>query len=168
MANDHIIIGRLGAPYGIKGWIKVHSFSHPISNILDYEPWYIQDQGQWQPLSVIEKRSHHKGIIALIKHCDDRDKTVTYKNRDIAIFRDQLPALKADEFYWSDLEGLQVETIDGMVLGTVENLFATGANDVMVVKNKDEEHLIPYVKNHVVKSVDIRHKKIIVDWDINY
>lgn len=160
-----IIVGRFGAPYGVKGWIKVHSFTVPISNLIDYQPWHIADQkGAWQSLSLTNVRTYNKGIVAKIEQCDDRDAAIIYRNCDIAIPRDQLPAADENEFYWTDLEGLTVKTLDGTTLGSIKQLFATGANDVMVVKG-EKEHLIPFVLERFVIAVDQENNVITVDWD---
>lgn len=81
--------------------------------------------------------------------------------------RDQLPALSAGEYYWTDLQGLRVLTVDGVELGTVDHLFATGANDVLVVKG-ERQRLIPFVKNQVVREIELEQGLVRVDWDADF
>ena len=171
MASDKsdklITVGRLGASYGVMGWIKVHSFTDPIDNILTYQPWLVKRQGQWQPLELTGSRKHNKGIIVAIDGCNNKEDTALYRNLEIAVKREQLPALEAGEFYWTDLHDLKVYTTDGDELGKVDSILATGANDVLVVKGK-QEYLIPYLRNEVIKDIDLGNSKIVVDWDVNF
>ncbi len=167
-ADERLItIGRFGAPYGIKGWIKVHSFTDPVDNILAYQPWLAKMGKKWQIIELTESRKHNKGIVVAVAGCDNRDTVALYRNVTIAIKRTQLPALNSNEYYWTDLEGLTVYTFNGEELGKVDYIFATGANDVLVVKGK-QEYLIPYLKDDVIKSIDLANAKIIVDWDANF
>ncbi|HDN69444.1 MAG TPA: 16S rRNA processing protein RimM, partial [Gammaproteobacteria bacterium] len=101
------------------------------------------------------------------KDCHDRDAAAALTGTDIGIYRSQLPPVDADEYYWSDLMGMQVITKDDQVLGVVDHLLETGANDVIVVKG-EQEHLVPYIKGQVVKSVDLEARIIRVEWDPDY
>ena len=144
--------------------MKVHSFTAPVDNILQYQPWYIKQNNDWQPLSLSGQRKHHKGVIAAIEGCTDREQTLQYRNVEIAVKRDEFPQLDSNEYYWTDLQGLQVNTVNGDNLGVIDHIFATGANDVLVVKG-DKEHLIPYQLEHVIKNIDLDHNTMLVDWD---
>ena len=108
------------------------------------------------------------GVVALVKGCNDRDATMPYKNVDIGVRKSQLPTLPEGDIYWSDLEGMTVQTMDGKTLGKIDSLLATGANDVMVIKDGDTEHLVPYVKGHVVKNIDVDKQLVLVDWDTEF
>ena len=169
-AADHerlITIGRFGAPYGVKGWVKVHSFTDPIDNIFTYQPWLAKLGKKWQEIKLTDFRKHNKGLIVAIAGCDNRDTTVLYRNATIAVKRAQLPSLNTGEYYWTDLKDLMVHTVTGDELGKVNYIFATGANDVLVVKGK-REYLIPYLQDSVIKTIDLQSGKIIVDWDANF
>lgn len=115
-------------------------------------------------LSLEEGKKHGKTVIARLRGVTDRDAAAEYVGIDIGIARDDMPALEQDEYYWADLEGLEVWQVDGRLLGTVDHLLATGANDVLVVKG-EEEILIPFVTNEVVKDVDLATGVIRVDWE---
>ncbi len=164
--HDKIVVGRFGSAYGIQGWIKVISLTDPIENILQYSPWQIQHQGQWQIINCEASKSHGKVIVVKLAGCVDRELARSYTNDLLAINRDQLPALYADEYYWSDLVGLTVKTIDGTELGRVEKLLETGANDVIVIQG-ERQRLLPYTKD-VVQSVDLKNGVMIVDWDAEF
>lgn len=165
--NKFITIGRFGTPYGVKGWMKVHSFTEPADNILNYQPWYIKENDTWQPIELSGRRKHNKGVVAGVEGCDNREQSVQYRNVDIAVPRSELPELTQNEYYWTDLEGLQVSMVSGEDLGVVDYVFETGANDVLVVKG-EKEHLIPYHLERVVKNIDLDNKTMLVDWDAEF
>ncbi len=161
------ILGRVSGIYGIKGWVRVFSHTSPRSNILTYPGWYLRQAGHWVKHEVQSGRAHGKGVVVQLKGCDDCDQAAMLLQADIAIPREQLPKLKPDEFYWADLEGLKVQTIEGMDLGTLDHLFETGANDVVVVKG-ERERLIPYLWQDVIRSVDLDAGLMTVDWDPDF
>lgn len=159
-----VVAGKFGAPFGIKGWVKVLSETSPKNALINYQPWYISSQSGWQHINVNDSKQHKTDLVASIKGYNDRDQVKTLTGKTIAILREQLPQLADDEFYWIDLEGMTVITQDGITLGTVESLFSTGSNDVMVVKGK-KKHLIPFLRETCVKEINRDEKRIIVDWD---
>ena len=171
----YLTVGKIGAPYGVRGWVKVYSYTGQTGNLLDYDPWYLPDaksnqttgHAQWRLADVVEAKEHGKGLVAKFEHCNDRDAAALLNGQEIAIRREQLPQTEAGEYYWIDLEGLEVKTVDGISLGIVDHLLETGANDVLVVKG-ERERLIPYVRDHIVKEVDLKAGFIRVDWDPDY
>lgn len=175
-SDDFVIIGRLSAVYGIKGWLKVYSYTEPLENLLGYRQCQIQRNGVWQPLAIAEGRQHGKGLVVRLSGIDDRDQAAALVGCDIAVPTSELPALAADEYYWRQLEGLRV-LVDHpergqLALGTVDHLLETGANDVLVVKGDehsidDRERLIPYL-DHVVLDIDLAGQTMRVDWDPDF
>lgn len=165
--DNLVIIGKVGAPHGIRGWVTIHSFTQPRENVLDYLPWRIKRANSWHELEVVEVREQHKNLLALFANCTDRNQAEAYVNAELAIPRERLPALPNNEFYWSDLTGLKVTTTTGKELGKVDHLFATGANDVLVIKG-DKEYLVPYVKDRVVKNIDLQAGTMTVEWDPDF
>jgi 16S rRNA processing protein RimM len=166
-----IVVGKLGAPYGIKGWLKVHSFTDDPAGIFDFSPWLIGQQGKWQTLEVVDWRRHNKGFIAKFAQVNDRDEAMAYTHAEISMDAAQLPELPQGEFYWRDLIGMTVVTDKGYNLGTVDDLMETGSNDVLVVKanSKDAfgqaERLIPFLTDSVILDVKHDAREITVDWD---
>lgn len=158
-----VVVGRFGRAHGVRGDIYVISFTDPTSNILDYQPWLIEKNGEWHPLPIAFTKLHNHDIIAHIKNCDDRDLAKKYTNTEIAVPLDALPKLADEEYYWSELIGLSVINQEGQVLGEVIEVLETGANDVLVVKG-ETEHLVPYTKAVVLK-VDLSAHQILVDWE---
>lgn len=173
-SDEFIVLGRVTSPYGIKGWVKVFSYTDPMDQILDYQNWFLKMNNQWVPVDVDRGRSHGKGMIAHIVGCDDRDDALGYGNADIAVKRDQLPDLEEGDFYWYELEGLRVITLEGVQLGSVKHLMSAGsANDVLVVKGDSQsidsqERLIPYLPENTVKEVNLETGTIKVDWDPDF
>lgn len=159
-----IILGRVTGLYGIKGWVKVFSHAEPRSGITDYEPLYLNLKGDWQAIAH-QGRAHGKGVVMKFAAYDDRDAAASLIGCELAIQRDQLPPPAPGEYYWNDLQGLQVRTLDGVELGRVDHLFATGANDVVVVKDAKRERLIPFLRPDVVVAIDIDQGLLTVDWD---
>ncbi|MSP53417.1 MAG: ribosome maturation factor RimM [Gammaproteobacteria bacterium] len=168
MSADLVIIGKVGAPHGIRGWVSIHSSTQPRENILDYLPWFIKRAytDTWQEIEVIDVKGQQK-LLALFAECADRTAAEKYVNAELAIPRDRLPVLAKDEYYWSDLTGLTVTTTEGRELGKIDHLFATGANDVLVIKG-EKEYLVPYVKDRVVKNIDLKAGTMTVDWDPDF
>lgn len=164
--SNKIIVGRFGATYGVRGWLKVISFTQPIENILTYQPWFIEKNKSWELVTVSEGKPHGKNVVVKLANCNDPETARFYTNRDIAVDHSELPKLPAHEYYWSDLIGLRVTNQNNEDLGIVESLFATGANDVLVVKG-DRERFIPYL-SYVIISVDLAQKKMVVDWDSDF
>lgn len=167
-ASDNIVIGKVGAAYGIKGWVKINSYTDSPDGIFSYSPWFIGDKEGY----IVELwREQGKGLVAKIAGVNSRDDAEAIKNLDIAILAQQLPELGEDEFYWRDLTGLKVINLNGYDLGTVKEVFNTGANDILNVKANardafgKKERLIPFVYDSVIHSVDLAEKVIKVDWD---
>jgi 16S rRNA processing protein RimM len=159
-----VILGRIAGVYGVRGWVKVFSETKPKENIFDYNPWLINLDGSWQRIEVIEGKPHGKGLVAHLAGYDDRDLARKLVGAEIAIERERLPAAAEGEYYWADLVGLKVITLDGTELGVVDHLLETGANDVLVVQG-ERERLVPFVQGQYVREVDLETGLIKVDWD---
>lgn len=155
-------MGRIWGLYGVRGWVKVFSETEPRANLLTYQPWYLGTE--CRPWRLAAGKPYNKGLIARLEGCEDRDQAAALVGLEIRIRRDQLPRLEADEFYWADLIGLSVETLEGIPLGRVNRVFATAANDVLVVKG-DRERLVPFVRDQIVTDVNPGRGRIRVDWD---
>ena len=168
--EDYVVLGKISSVYGIKGWVKVYSYTDPMDRILEYGNWTLR-QGERLTLVEIDKgRSHGKGMVAHIKGVDDRDVAKQYSGAEIVVPRDRLPELDEGEYYWYELEGLTVITTDEVVLGKVDYMMSAGAsNDVLVVKGDADsvdrkERLIPYV-DQFIQDVSLEANRIVVDWD---
>ena len=156
--------------YGIKGWLKIFSFCRPKEQILDYLTWELRTSSNTDIYNLQEGKLHGNGVVVKLQYIDDRTQAETLIHAEIWVAKNELPSLAKDEFYWFQLKGLSVVNADGDLLGHVKKMMETGANDVLVVQDKadQQEILIPYVREHVVKYVDLEEKIITVDWQIDY
>jgi 16S rRNA processing protein RimM len=166
---QHLVVGRISGVFGIKGWVRIHSYTEPVENLLGYEHWTMQRRGEWESICIDAGKCHGKGLVAHLKGVDDRSEAEALHGCDIAVPATELPELAADEYYWHQLQGLSVECA-GELLGRIDQMMATGANDVMVVKpcegSRDQrERLIPWLRGSVVKNIDLPGACIQVDWD---
>jgi 16S rRNA processing protein RimM len=149
----------------MNGWVRIHSLTEPREAIFEYQPWLLGES--LQEVRLRQGHKHGNRLLALLDGTDDRDEAEALVHRRIAVYRDQFPELPADLYYWTDLVGLSVRLEDGRELGTLADMLATGANDVMVVRG-ERERLIPFVPGHYVKRVDLVARTVIVDWDPDF
>lgn len=175
--SNSLTAGKVTGCYGIKGWVKIHSFTDPAENLFGFGKWMLQRRDSLEAVEFDKWKRQGKGMVAHIAGVDDRDLAESYKGLHIVVDADGLPALEEGDFYWRQLQGLQVwgrepESSDARVLlGTVDYLIDTGANDVLVVKATDDsiddtERLIPYLPGNTVTRVDLEEAVIEIDWFI--
>ena len=169
---ETLVVGRITAVFGVRGWVKVHAFTEKVETLCSYQPWLIDTASGVIAIQIDDWRRHGESLVAHIVGIDDRDIAQTWCGNDILVEKDKLPELKSDDYYWYQLEGLSViNHYEGeqIRLGTVKSLLETGANDVLVVKGDGEsidreERLIPYV-DQFVTSISMADKTIDVIWD---
>ena len=159
-------MGRIVGLFGIKGWVKVHSYARPRAEILNSSPWQVKLPEGWRELKVAEGRAHGQGVVVRLEGFEDRERAAQLVGAEIALRREQLPALKPGEYYWAQLEGLKVVNREGVELGVVSHLLETGANDVLVVSG-DRERLIPFIAA-AIRRVDLEAGVIEVDWEADF
>ena len=146
--------------------MKVYSYTQPREAILNYQQWFLKQEGSWRSVEVAEGKKHGKGVIVRLAGVDDRDQAAQLIESEIAVERAAMPAVEEGSFYWSDLEGLKIENSDGTDLGRVAYLLETGSNDVLVTTGKPER-LIPFIMGKVVLNVDLADGVITVDWELD-
>jgi 16S rRNA processing protein RimM len=171
-ADDLIVIGKIVSVHGVRGEVKVFSFTDPIDNLLDYKRWTLKRDGDVRQVELAQGRSQNKVLVAKLKGLDDREEARLLAGFDICVPRSLLPDLTDGEYYWYQLKGLNVIDQLGQLLGVIDHLLETGANDVMVVKPcagslDDRERLLPYTA-HCVLSVDLAAGEMRVDWDADF
>jgi len=181
--DDMLVVGKITGCYGVKGWVKIHSYTEPRENFLGFGKWVLLRRGVSEPIEFDDGRVQGKGLVAHIAGVDDRNLAEAYSGLEVAVQADSLPALEEGDYYWSQLQGLQVwcrepredgsstegGTEERVLLGTVDYLIETGANDVLVVKPSagsidDRERLIPYLPGDVVTRVDLERAEMEVNW----
>lgn len=153
-------LGRVVGAFGIKGWVRLRSYTDPPANILRYRTWLIGGR-EW---TLVEGRDQSDGVVAALAGLEDRDAAAALRGAAIEVPRSALPKPKRGEFYWTDVLGSEVVSTTGAKLGTLDSVTSNGAQDVMVVTG-EVERLIPFVVGPIVKSVDPAAKRILVEWD---
>jgi len=166
--DTKVVVGRVSGLFGVKGWVKLFSYTEPRENVVAYRRWYLSQHGVTREVEVREGRRHGKTVIALLNGFDDREQAAEIVGAEISIDRDQLAPCDDGEYYWADLIGLEVVTAGGEALGQVDHLIETGANDVLVVRGGANEYLVPFARPEVIKRVDIAGGTIEVDWSVDF
>ncbi len=165
--DNRIVLGRITGPFGVRGWVKIESYTEPPEQILAFPVWRAElPGGGHRDLRHFEGRRHGKGLVARLAGIEDRDQAMDLARRELWIERRELPALPDGEYYQADLVGLEVVNLEGRVLGRVDHFLETGANTVMVVIG-EREHWLPMVPRHVPK-IDLGGGRVTVDWDPDF
>jgi len=160
-------MGRVVAPYAVKGWIKLQTYTEYLDSLLDYEVWRLGRNGNWRDYRLLDGKVHGQTLLASLEGVGDRTAAEALMGLDVAVLRQEMPEAEEDEYYWDDLVGLDVVNLAGETLGRVAGLLETGANDVLQVRDGDRERLIPFVEA-VVKEVDLEAGRLLVDWGLDY
>ena len=172
--DGKLVLGRINGAFGVKGWVKIQSFTAQDAGLFAYPQLWCRRQGDWEPIELHEWRRHGKGFVASIKGCEDRNSADTFARCDLGVDEGELPSLAPGEYYWHQLLELEVAAISPPVLlGKVDSLLETGSNDVLVVHPvpgslDNRERLIPFRIGDVVREVDLAGGRITVDWDPDY
>ncbi|MGR3985214.1 MAG: ribosome maturation factor RimM [Gammaproteobacteria bacterium] len=170
--DSPLIVGEITGQHGVRGWLKIFSHMRPVEEILQCRRWLLSPQHAahaWRDCEVAEARAQGKRLLAKLAGIDTREAAEELTGMRIAVRRSQLPAAAAGEHYWSDLIGLRVVNRDGVLLGRVDHLLETGANDVLAVAHEDAhgvraERLLPWGAG-VIDEVDAAGGCIRVDWE---
>lgn len=163
----YLTIGKISGVFGVKGAVKVFSYTEPRENILKYPVWVLTKNTEFKQVNVLGGQAQGKAIVATLANVVDRDQAAELNGWEVVIERSQLPPAAEGEYYWADLVGLSVETTEGVALGIVDHLLETGANDVLVVKG-ERERLIPFIREQTIRAIDLDKGLIVVDWDPDF
>jgi len=167
--SKEVVVGKITSVFGVKGWVKVYSYTDPIAGILTYPTWFLSGKGCNRIAELAEGKVHGKGLVARLKGVDDRAVAAELSGLSILVSENDFAKLGEGEYYWRDLIGLTVETLSGIVLGKVSSLMETGSNDVLVINevtggSEGRERLIPY-RPEVVLDINLECRTMKVDWD---
>ena len=179
--SNMVVMGRIVAPYGVFGWLKIVPDTEAFDGLFDYETWWLGKGDDWREMLVETVKIHNDVLVVKLKGIDDRDAALACKGRQIAVPRDLLPLAEENEYYWSDLIGLRVKNKQGIDFGLIVDVFETGANDVIAIradkveqevsaekiKAIPQERLLPFI-DAVVLEVDLTTKTMLVDWDADF
>lgn len=169
---EGLVLGKIVSVHGLRGEVKVYSYTDPITNLLDYRHWTLRRGTEYQRVEVARGRAQGNVLVVKLKGLNDRELARTYADFEIIVPKHQLPELPKGEYYWHQLKGLKVITTAGQWLGRVDHLLETGANDVLVVRPcegslDDRERLLPYI-DQCVQRVDLDTGEMRVDWDADF
>jgi len=160
-------MGRIAAPFGVKGWVKVQPLTAAANNLLAYPRWWVGRGAEWREYEVAAaKVQTAKAVVARLAGCENRDAAAGFRGAEIAVPRSQLPRTGPDEYYWVDLIGLKVVNGGSQELGSIVGILQTGANDVLVVQG-ERERLIPFI-SEVIREVDMASGVMRVEWSADY
>lgn len=170
-------MGRVIGPHGIKGWVKIKTFTQAPDGLMDFPAWWLNTRDGWQEFKIAEVEWRNTGLVGRFDGYDDRSAAEAINGLEVGVPRETLPEPEAGEFYWADLIGLEVVNTKDQPLGVVNRLIETGANDVLVVRDgslhresavgEKTERLIPYIES-VIVSVDLTQRRMVVEWDPDY
>ncbi|MDD5036193.1 MAG: ribosome maturation factor RimM [Methylococcaceae bacterium] len=159
-----VVVGEVAGAFGVRGWLKIYSHTEPPENILGYSPWFLEGKNGVKEYKIVSGRLHGKMVLVQLEGVDERDLAISLKSHKVMVGRECFPPVQPGRYYWADLVGLKVKTCEDIELGTVSEMMATGANDVMVVQG-ERERLIPFVLGQYVKQIDLEQGLAVVDWD---
>ncbi len=162
-----IQLGRIGAPFGVKGWVHIDSHTEPPEGLLNYSRWVVRlASGERVSRGIAEARSQNGKLVARFEDIDDRDAAAALRGATIEIERSQLPPPPEREYYRADLLGLRVRNGEGVELGTVGHFVDAPAGALMVVRGDDgREHWVPAVPEYL-RKVDLAAGSILVNWPL--
>ncbi len=163
-------MGRIAAPYGVRGWLKILPSTREHEALLDYPEWWLRKRGKadtWQKVRLTEGRSHGNTLVVQLAGLDNREAAAAYAGGEVGVARDALPRAGGDEVYVADLVGLAVVNRQGESLGKVVEVQDFGAHPVLRVTGEAGTHLVPFVEAYV-DTVDMAGGRIEVDWQKDY
>lgn len=161
-----VVMGRISAPYAVRGWIRIQPQTEYLDGLLDYPVWHLGRHGQWRQFTLLEGKVHGQYLLAHLEGMDDRDAAEAVTGMEIAVKREDMPEADEGEYYWDELVGLDVVNTEGVPLGRVTGLLATGAHDVLEIQG-ERERLIPFVDAYV-REVSLEARRIVVEWGLDY
>ena len=164
--KELVIMGRIIAPYGVFGWLKIIPDTEIFDTLLDYKTWWIGKDNDWRELKVESAKIHNDVLVVKLQGIDERDGAFACKGKQVAVPRASLPKLKKDEYYWSDLIGLSVKNLQEVDFGKITDVLETGANDVIVVMG-EKERLIPFTAQTVLEVI-LQDGTMLVDWESEF
>lgn len=159
-------MGRVRAPHGVRGWLKVQPYTEAVDGLLGYRRWWIGTARNWRQCEMLEGRVQGGDLVVRLEGIEDRDQAAAVRGWEIAVAKADMPVPAQGEYYWADLVGLRVVNLQGEELGRIAEVFATGANDVIVVRG-ERERLIPFIAP-VVIEVAPDEARVVVDWGMDY
>jgi 16S rRNA processing protein RimM len=174
VANEDIrVLGKITTAFGIKGWVKVYSYTDPMTNLLEYPIWHIHVDGQWKEFKVLQGKPQGKGLVASLNGINDRDLALALSQTGAKVGLLDADMLEEDEHYWFQLISLKVVNTEGVLLGQVKEVYDSGGgNEVLAIQPCEgsvdkQQRLVPFVEQYI-REVDLDEELVQVDWDPDF
>lgn len=166
-ADRVVVLGKVAGTFGVHGWVKINSYTDPPDNILEYEELLIGSSGRWTEVAIEDGRLTGKGVLCKLKGIDSpEDARARVVGAELGVRRSHMPPPAPGEYYWSDLEGLEAESVSGERLGKVDHFRTTPAGTMIVIRG-EREIWVPFVKDRIAK-VDVANGRIVLDWSAEW
>ncbi|HZR69272.1 MAG TPA: ribosome maturation factor RimM [Burkholderiales bacterium] len=165
--DEKVPMGRVVAPWGVKGWVKVEPYSDERDNLCGFRNWLLEKRGKLQPVAVAECKVHGAHVVARFEGCDDRDQAETWRGAQVMLRRGELPPPEPNEVYQADLIGLTVLGANGERLGRIVEILENPGNPVLRVAGEDRERLVPFVPP-VIRAVDVEGGVVELEWGADW
>jgi 16S rRNA processing protein RimM len=162
-ASALIQLGFVGAPFGVRGWVKLRSHTDPPERLLEHRNLHIGREGAWRTYRIEASGRSGGALTAKLAGVEDRDQAAALRGAQICVARDELPPRDAKDFYRTDLIGCEVVNLAGVGLGIVQHFVETPTQALMVVRG-EREYWVPAVPQHL-RRVDLQARRVVVDWD---
>ena len=169
-SDRKILLGKLGKPHGVKGFLYIHYYGEDANKLPDYEGLFLEDG---QAVKVEKLLLQKDRVILKFHETNSRNDSEKLRDKELFILEDSLPELDDNQAYYFELEGLSVKNLENAHLGKIKEILETNANDVLVIEPTvnsidEKERLVPYVKDNVVKEINKKDKTILIDWPEDY
>lgn len=161
-----MLLGRIIAPFGVQGWIKIQPYTAQPAGLEPYPAFWVGSEDSNRQYEVEQVAVHGRSVLCQLRGFSTREQAASLKGLEIGVLRRELPENNPDEFYWADLLGLEVVNTDGTVFGTIAEMVDNGAQSVMVVKG-ERERMIPFVSVYV-REVSLGGRRVIVEWGADF
>lgn len=165
-----ILLGRIVAPFGVHGWIKIQPYTAEPEGLLVYESFLVGREQPGKRFEVETASVHGQTVLCKLKGLEDRDQAVALKGWELAVYRHEMPESGEDEIYWADLIGMLVVNTEGVTLGMIAEMIDNGAQSVARVVEESparRERLIPFV-SAFVQEVSPADRRVIVEWGADF
>lgn len=167
-----VVLGKIRSAVGLKGWVKIESYTEPAANILEYRTWQLRAGESWRAVKVLNGRETGQGLQVQVEGIADRNAAELLRNTDIGVYRSELPPPAKGEYYWDDLIGLTGYTKDGECLGVLDHFLDTPAHPLMVFVGETKEgqrtqNLVPVIKGRILEA-DFVERRMKLDWTLNW